>query len=137
DYFQFGYDDSILHLRKDIVLSATFQLTPKDSLEIEGTIDANLKWREEKHPEGATHNSAGSVFKKIEGHGAGRLIEQVGLKGHHIGGAQISIKHANFIVNTGSATAKDVVDLIELVKVKVRGELGLEMQTEISLIGEF
>lgn len=137
DYFAFGYDASVLHTKKDVVLSATFQLIPKDSQEIENTIDANLKWREEKHPQGAVHTSAGSVFKKIEGHGAGRLIEQVGLKGHIIGGAQISEHHANFIVNKGNATAKDVVDLISLVKEKVQQELGFQMQTEISLVGEF
>lgn len=137
DYFQFGYDDSILHHNKDVVLSATFTLTPKDPQEIEDTIDANLKWREEKHPKGAVHCSAGSVFKKIEGHGAGRLIEHVGLKGHLIGGAQISEQHANFIINTGNATAQDVVNLIELVKEKVKQAFGLEMQTEISMVGEF
>ena len=137
DYFHFGYDESVLHYNKNIVLSATFRLTPKDPEEIENSIDANLRWREEKHPHGAVHSSAGSVFRKIEGHGAGRLIEEVGLKGHQIGGAQISEKHANFIINTGDATAKDVIDLIELVKTKVKEELGLDMQTEISMIGEF
>jgi UDP-N-acetylmuramate dehydrogenase len=137
DYFQFSYDSSILHTKKDVVLSATFQLTPLDEAELEHRIDENLKWREEKHPQNAAHCSAGSVFKKIESHGAGRLIEQVGLKGHQIGGAQISERHANFIVNTRDATAKDVLDLINLVKEKVKQELGLEMQLEISLIGEF
>lgn len=137
EYFHFGYDTSILHSNKDIVLSATFELMEKDPEEIESVIDANLKWREEKHPHNAIHISAGSVFRKIEGHGAGRLIEQVGLKGHQIGGAQISERHANFIINTGDATAKDVMNLINLVKEKVRQQLGLEMQMEISVVGEF
>lgn len=137
EYFGFGYDKSILHTRKDVVLSVTFVLDKKDEAEIEHTIDENLKWRQEKHPQNAVHCSAGSVFKKIEGHGAGRLIEQVGLKGHQIGDAQISEKHANFIVNNGDATAADVMALINLVKEKVRQQIGLEMQTEISLVGEF
>jgi len=137
EYFHFGYDKSILHTKKDIVLSAKFELTQKEPSEIENVIDENLKWRAEKHPRNAAHTSAGSVFKKIEGYGAGRLIEQVGLKGHQIGGAQISEVHANFIINTGNATAKDVVALIDLVKEKVREKIGLEMETEISLVGEF
>ncbi len=137
EYFAFGYDTSILHTKKDIVLSATFALTPKTQEEIIQTIDENLAWREAKHPENAARNSAGSVFRKIEGYGAGRLIEQVGLKGYNIGGAKISDKHANFIINTGDASAKDVKDLIELVKKKVKEEMGLDMQIEISLVGEF
>lgn len=137
DYFGFGYDTSILHTKRDVVLLATFQLEKKDEAVIENTIDANLKWREEKHPQNAVHCSAGSVFKKIDGRGAGRLIEEVGLKGHQIGDAQISEKHANFIINTGSATAQDVVQLIELVKKTIQEKLNLEMQTEISLVGEF
>jgi UDP-N-acetylmuramate dehydrogenase len=137
DYFQFTYDYSILHERKDVVLSATFILTKENPDVIKERIVANKKWREEKHPFEAWKNSAGSVFKKIEGHGAGRLIEKVGLKGYTIGGAQISEKHANFIVNNGGATAKNVRDLIDLVESKVQKELGLIMQTEISFVGEF
>lgn len=137
DYFNFSYDYSSLHESQDIVLSATFSLTPKSPLEIQKTINDNLTWRQEKHPANATTCSAGSVFKKIEGYGAGRLIEKVGLKGYVIGGAQISPKHANFIVNTGGATAQDVMELIQLVQKKIKDELGLEMQPEISLVGEF
>lgn len=137
DYFSFGYDTSILHKQKDIVLSATFLLTPKDKAEIQKTVAENLSWREAKHPNEAVWTSAGSVFRKIEGYGAGRLIEQVGLKGYHIGGAKISEKHANFIINTGDATATDVKALIDLVAKKIYDELGLTMQLEISLIGEF
>ncbi len=137
DYFQFGYDSSILHTSHDIVLSATLKLTFEDPKIIQERVVANKKWRNEKHPFEAWKNSAGSIFKKNENFGAGRLIEQVGLKGHKIGGAQISEKHANFIVNTGGATAQDVVDLITLVKKKIQEKLGLEMVTEISFVGEF
>ncbi|HXS15353.1 MAG TPA: UDP-N-acetylmuramate dehydrogenase [Candidatus Saccharimonadales bacterium] len=137
EYFHFGYDYSMLHQRKDVVLSATFALSSKDVEEINVVIESNLSWRAEKHPEGAVWKSAGSVFKKIEGRGAGRLIQEVELKGHTIGGAQISEKHANFIVNNGTATAKDVKNLIELVQAKVKEQLNLEMIPEISLVGEF
>ncbi|HET9946991.1 MAG TPA: UDP-N-acetylmuramate dehydrogenase [Patescibacteria group bacterium] len=137
DYFQFGYDESILHSNHAIVLSATFSLKEKKKEEIEKVIEENISWRKEKHPENAVWTSAGSVFKKIEGHGAGRLIEQVGLKGYQIGGAKISEKHANFIVNADNATADDVMRLIDLVKEKVHMQLGLTMETEISFVGQF
>jgi UDP-N-acetylmuramate dehydrogenase len=76
------------------------------------------------------------VFKKIEGVGAGRLIEQAGLKGIHIGGAEVSRKHANFIVNTGNARAADVLQLIKLVQETVKQKLGYSLETEITVIGE-
>ncbi len=136
-YFQFAYDYSILHDTHDVVVSATFTLTPEDPKVIQERIHANVQWRAEKHPANATIRSAGSVFKKIEGHGAGRLIEKVGLKGKMIGGAKISEKHANFIVNAHHATAKNVRDLIDLVQSTVKQQLNLDMQTEISFVGEF
>jgi len=136
-YFQFGYDESILHTSKDIVMSATFRLTGKNSEEIQKIINADLQWRRDKHPKDAQLKSAGSIFKKIEGFGAGRLIQQVGLKGHQIGGAKISEVHANFITNEGGATAKDVRDLITLAQTAVKQQLNLDLVTEISFIGEF
>jgi UDP-N-acetylmuramate dehydrogenase len=76
------------------------------------------------------------VFKKIEGVGAGRLIEQAGLKGKRIGGAEVSTKHANFIVNTGNAKAADVLQLIKHVQEEVKRKLGYTLETEITVIGE-
>lgn len=136
-YFQFGYDQSVLHKSKDIVLSATFRLFPLPAEKIQETINANILWREKKHPKNAPNCSAGSIFKKIEGQGAGRLIEKVGLKGKIIGGAQISDVHANFIVNLGNATSQDVVDLIRLVQTTVMEQLHLDLEPEISFVGEF
>ncbi|HEY4482419.1 MAG TPA: UDP-N-acetylenolpyruvoylglucosamine reductase, partial [Candidatus Brocadiaceae bacterium] len=78
----------------------------------------------------------GSVFKKIEGVGAGRLIDQSGLKGARIGGAEVSTKHANFIVNTGNASAADVLRLIKHVQEEVKRKLGYELEPEITVIGE-
>src|SRR3989344_4736901 len=138
DYFQFGYDNSILHHDKNVfVLEITFNLKNKDPELIKSQIAANLDWRNEKQPPLSAFPSCGSVFKKIEGIGAGRLIEQCDLKGKQIGGAMISEKHANYIVNTGNATAQDVRELITLVQEKVFKETGFKLESEISFIGEF
>ncbi len=135
-YFQFSYDKSVLQRSKDIVLDVTFQLAPKSKEDIQKVIDENLAWRIAKQPRLEEYPSCGSVFKKIEGIGAGRLIDKAGLKGKRIGGAEISTKHANFIVNTGNAKASDVLQLIELVKKEVKQKLRYELETEISVIGE-
>jgi UDP-N-acetylmuramate dehydrogenase len=137
DYFRFGYDYSILHDRKDVVLDVTFRLTPQPRQELRDTIRENLAWRDDRHPDLWLYPSAGSVFQKIEGVGAGRLIDQCGLKGHVLGNAQIFHKHANIMVNLGGATAADVRALIDLAQTTVKRELGYELKTEIGLIGEF
>jgi len=137
DYFRFGYDYSILHDRQDVVLDVTFRLTPTPRQELRDTIRENLAWRDDRHPDLWLYPSAGSVFQKIEGVGAGRLIDQCGLKGHVLGNAQIFHKHANIMVNLGGATAADVRGLIDLAQSTVKRELGYELKTEIGLIGEF
>jgi len=137
EYFRFAYDYSILHDNNAIVLSAGLKLQRKNKGDIMKTINANLRWRKEKHPEDAEKKSAGSIFKKIEGYGAGRLIDKAGLKGKRIGGAEISTKHANYIMNVNNATARDVRELINLTQKTVKDQLGLELQTEINFVGEF
>ncbi|MDO8471113.1 MAG: UDP-N-acetylmuramate dehydrogenase [bacterium] len=138
DYFEFEYDDSILHHNKDIfVLEICFELEGKDPELIKAQISANLNWRNQKQPQLRGFPSCGSVFKKIEGVGAGRLIEKCGLKGKRIRGALVSKKHANYIVNTGNATARDVRELITLVQEKVYKETGFRLEPEIEFIGEF
>ena len=134
---KFGYDDSILHHRHDIVLSATFQLEKGDSDVMHRIAQENLSWRGGKHPWLEWHPSAGSIFKKIEGVGAGRLIDQCGLKGFHIGDAQISHIHANIMVNLGHATAKDVRALIAHAQKSVEEKFGQRLEPEIGFIGEF
>jgi UDP-N-acetylmuramate dehydrogenase len=136
-YFNFGYDYSILHDRKDVVLDVTFKLEPTPREQLRDVIRENLQWRDERHPDLWLYPSAGSIFQKIENVGAGRLIDQCGLKGHVLGGAQIFHKHANIIVNLGGATARDVRDLIDLAQTTVKRELGYELRTEIGMIGEF
>ncbi len=137
DYFAFGYDYSILHERADVVLEVRFQLTPTPQEELRETIRENLRWRDDRHPDLWLYPSAGSIFKKIEGIGAGRLIDQCGLKGRVIGNAQIFHKHANIIVNLGGATSTDVMQLIDLARETVLRELGYQLEPEIGLIGEF
>lgn len=137
EYFEFGYDSSILHRRNDIVLSATFRLSPTPREELRAVMRENLAWRDERHPDLWLYPSAGSVFQKIEGIGAGRLIDECGLKGRVYGGAGIFHKHANIIVNLGGASAGDVRTLIDLAHDTVLRETGYDLVTEIGLIGEF
>ncbi|HEY9422049.1 MAG TPA: UDP-N-acetylmuramate dehydrogenase [Thermoanaerobaculia bacterium] len=137
DYFQFGYDTSVLHHRPDIVLSATFQLEPGDPERMRRVVEENLEWRRERHPPLDSEPSAGSIFKKIEGIGAGRLIDECGLKGTRIGGAMITPRHANIFINVGGATAADVRALISHVQGIVATRTGYRLEPEISFVGEF
>ena len=137
DYFQFGYDDSILHHRPDVVLSATFRLKPGVRERLRQVIEENLHWRRERHPPLDTEPSAGSIFKKIEGIGAGRLIDECGLKGTTIGGAMVTPRHANIFINRGGATAADVRALIAHVQEVVEKQTGYRLEPEIGFVGEF
>jgi UDP-N-acetylmuramate dehydrogenase len=136
-YFQFGYDDSILHHRRDIVLSATFRLTPAEPEAMHRIVEENLEWRRQRHPPLDTEPSAGSIFKKIEGIGAGRLIDECGLKGHRIGGAMVTHRHANILINAGGATAADVRALIAHIQEVVKARTGYSLEPEIGFVGEF
>jgi UDP-N-acetylmuramate dehydrogenase len=136
-YMNFGYDDTILHHRKDVVLSATFKLERRDPAIMHRILQENLSWRGARHPWLDWHPSAGSIFKKLEGIGAGRLVDQCGLKGYRIGDAQISHIHANIMVNLGHATAADVIALIRHAQTTVREQLGHSLEPEIGFIGEF
>jgi UDP-N-acetylmuramate dehydrogenase len=137
DYFQFDYDYSILHDRDDVVLAATFQLEPGDEERMREIMEKNLEWREARHPPLDTEPSAGSIFQKIEGVGAGRLIDGCGLLGTRIGGAEITHRHANIMISRDDATAADVQALIQHVQKTVEKEEGYLLHPEISFIGEF
>ena len=137
DYVKFGYDDSVFHHRADYVLAATFRLEKADPARLYRIHQENLSWRGARHPWLQVHPSAGSIFRKIEGVGAGRLVDQCGLKGMQIGGAQISHLHANIIVNLGGATAADVRALIALAQDRVEAKFGQRLVPEIGFIGEF
>ncbi len=136
-YVGFGYDESIFHHRRDIILAATFRLVRGDQADLHRIMQENLSWRGGKHPWLDWHPSAGSIFKKIEGVGAGRLVDQCGLKGRRQGDAQISHIHANIMVNLGHATAADVRRLIEIAQEAVEKQHGVHLEPEIGFIGEF
>ena len=137
DYVNFGYDDTVFHHRKDVVLAATFQLGKGDPATMHRIIQENLSWRGARHPWLQFHPSAGSIFKKIEGVGAGRLVDQCGLKGFRVGNAAISHIHANIMVNLGGATARDVRELIATAQRAVEEKFGQRLEPEIGFIGEF
>jgi UDP-N-acetylmuramate dehydrogenase len=137
DYMKFGYDTSVLHGGRHVALAVTFRLPRGDENVMQRVIQENLSWRGARHPWLEIHPSAGSIFRKIEGVGAGRLIDQCGLKGFRIGDAQISYIHANIIVNLGRATAADVRALIAHAQRAVAGRFGQHLQPEIGFVGEF
>ncbi|MEG2570371.1 MAG: UDP-N-acetylmuramate dehydrogenase [Clostridia bacterium] len=131
DMHNFGYRTSFYKSGDNIILSAEFTLTHGDKSEIQKMMDEIQMRRRSKQP--LELPSAGSVFKRPEGHFAGGLIEQCGLKGMTIGGAQVSEKHAGFIVNIGGATCCDVLALIEYIKETVLREVGVELECEVLL----
>jgi len=137
DYMQFGYDTSVLHARDDIALAVTFRLQRGDEAAMHRVMQENLSWRGARHPWLQFHPSAGSIFKKIEGVGAGRLVDQCGLKGFRHGDAQISHIHANIMVNLGHATARDVRELIAIAQRAVEEKFGQRLEPEIKFVGEF
>ncbi|MEP7361449.1 MAG: UDP-N-acetylmuramate dehydrogenase [Chloroflexota bacterium] len=119
----------------DVVTWATFELTPADSAVIAERLDDIRRWRQAHQPLGLP--SAGSVFRNPDGDSAGRLIDELGLKGRRIGGATVSEKHANFIVNDQRGTAADVRLLAEEVRATVRRERGIELVFEIMFAGDW
>ena len=135
DGFNFGYRKSIFADICAVILEAELRLKAGDAAEIRAKMEEYKQSRTEKQP--LNLPSAGSVFKRPQGHFAGRLIEDAGLKGYKIGGAEVSEKHAGFIVNTGDATAEDVLSLIKHIQKIVKAEFGVELETEVKLMGEF
>lgn len=131
---KFDYRHSVFMEKKYIALSTTFKLSKGDSGAIKAQMNELLKARREKQP--LEYPSAGSTFKRPEGYFAGKLIEDAGLKGMSVGGAMVSPKHAGFIINTGDATACDVLTLVEIVKKKVLDMFGVTLECEIRFVGE-
>ncbi len=119
---------------QSVVLAATFQLTTESRSELEQKAAEFNEYRRRTQPPGA---STGSMFKNPIGNSAGRLIDQAGLKGTTIGGAEISTIHANFFVNHGNAKASDVKALIDLARERVKEKFDVELELEIELVGEW
>lgn len=133
DRIEFAYRRSSLP-EGSVVLEAAFDLEPGDPVQIRQRVSENLVQRNRGQP--VEWRSAGSVFKNPPGEYAGRLVEKAGLKGTRIGGACISPKHGNFIINLGGATAADVLALIDLVRSQVREEMHVELELEVQVVGE-
>lgn len=129
----FSYRKSIFQQRKELVIiSATFELSPGNRETIRETCEGFMASRKAKQP--LEYPSCGSAFKRPEGNFAGRLIEECGLKGHSVGGAAISEKHAGFIINKGGATSEDVKNLICEVQTRVNERFGILLEPEIEII---
>ncbi|PWB67642.1 UDP-N-acetylenolpyruvoylglucosamine reductase [candidate division GN15 bacterium] len=142
DYCRFGYRDSHLKTTHEVVVDALFGLTPGDRATISGKVKEILAARDGKHP--VDGMSAGCFFKNIpdpkEKFGklpAGRLLEEIGAKGMSVGGAKVFDKHANIIVNTGTATSKEIRQLADILKEKVKARFGIELQEEVIQLGRF
>ena len=117
-----------------IILGAQFKLKKGERAKIKKKISEILQWRQKKHP--LEFPNAGSIFKNLPMQIAGKLIEEIGMKGMNVGDAQISSKHANFIVNRGKATASDVLELIALIQAKAEKEKGVNLEPEVVIVGE-
>ena len=130
---QFGYRTSIVQKENMIVLSAVLKLQEGDRDTILETMQELRQKRQDKQPLDVP--SAGSTFKRPEGHFAGALIDEAGLRGYRVGGAQVSEKHCGFVVNKGNATASDVLQLIENVQRIVYEDSGVQLEPEVRMIG--
>ena len=128
----FGYRKSIFSQRKCLILRARFRLEQGDGYAIKARMDELAAKRREKQP--LEYPSAGSMFKRPPGHFAAALIDQCGLKGLTVGGAQVSEKHAGFVVNRGGATCADVLALVDQVKEEVLRQTGVELEMEVKVL---
>ncbi|MBP5231286.1 MAG: UDP-N-acetylmuramate dehydrogenase [Clostridia bacterium] len=128
----FSYRHSALQTSGRILLSASFACPEEDPAVIREDMERNMRARVEKQP--LDYPSCGSVFKRPEGHYAGALIEQAGLKGCSVGGAKVSEKHAGFIINAGDATSSDVRELIRIVQETVERKTGVLLEPEICIL---
>ena len=132
DALQFGYRSSAFQSMSVVITSVIIRLQHGDKTAIESRMQELLGRRKGKQP--LEYPSAGSVFKRPEGYFAGALIEQCGLKGKTIGGAQVSEKHAGFIINIGGATTRDVTDLIAYCQSVVMEQCGVQLEPEIKFV---
>jgi len=136
DELELRYRDSRLkHHPDQVVLAARFRLTTAEPDAIAASLDEIRRWRRDHQPLGIP--SAGSTFRNPPGDSAGRLIEAAGLKGRRIGGASVSEKHANFIVNDGRGTASDVRALVDQVAATVERESGIRLEPEVVFLGDW
>ncbi len=129
DELMLGYRTSVFKQNNEIILEAKFLLVPDKRENIQAKMDDFLGRRKDKQP--LEYPSAGSTFKRPEGYFAGALIEQSNLKGFSVGGAEVSRKHAGFVINKDNATCCDVLDLIKHIQASVKSNFGVELETEV------
>lgn len=134
DALGFGYRKSAMMLAGIIVTEVTLKLRSGDPTQIKERMDELAKARREKQP--LEHPSAGSTFKRPEGHFAAKLIDDCGLRGLSVGDAQVSEKHAGFVINRGSARASDVLELMRQIRERVFAAYGVVLEPEIRILGE-
>ena len=127
-----GYRRSIFSGGDYLIVEARFRLSPGDPADIEARMKELAAKRKEKQP--LEYPSAGSTFKRPEGYFAAALIDQCGLKGLTVGGAQVSEKHAGFVINRGGATCADVLALVEQIKAVVKERTGVELELEVKIL---
>ena len=130
----FGYRHTEFMDGGGIIISVKLRLTPSSADAVASKMDTLLNKRTSKQP--MNYPSCGSVFKRPLGGYAAKLIEDAGLKGASIGGAEVSTKHSGFIINKGEATANDITDLIKLVQKRVKKNSGIDLKTEVRIIGK-
>ena len=131
---KFEYRRSLLTTKDYIVLSAVIELQPGNVEEIKEIMADYSNRRSTKQP--LNFPSAGSTFKRPEGHFAAKLIDDCGLRGLNLRGAQVSDKHCGFVINSGGATAKDILDLMFIVKSTVNAKFGIMLEEEVKILGE-
>ena len=129
-----GYRYSSIPEKGYIVLGATLQLKKGNAAEIRGRMAELAEQRRAKQP--LQYPSAGSTFKRPEGYFAGKLVQDAGLKGKTIGGAQVSEKHSGFLINIGGATASDILELMRQVEQRVFEQFGVHLEPEVRILGE-
>lgn len=132
---ELGYRSSVFSRNGGVILSASIQLGPGDPPAIQSRMEELKFLRTSKQP--LEYPSAGSTFKRPEGYFAGKLIQDAGLRGFQVGGAQVSEKHCGFVINKDQATAMDIRSLMEQVSEKVYAQFGVRLEPEVKLIGEF
>ena len=132
---ELGYRTSVIAKKNFIVLEASIRLEKGDKEAIKARMDELKVQRTTKQP--LEYPSAGSTFKRPEGHFAGKLIQDAGLRGFQVGGAQVSEKHCGFVINKDQATAADVAELMRQVSLKVKEQFGVELEAEVKRLGEF
>ena len=132
---ELGYRTSVIAKKNYIVLEAEYQLERGDKAAIRARMDELKLQRVTKQP--LEYPSAGSTFKRPEGYFAGKLIQDAGLRGFQVGGAQVSEKHCGFVINKSDATAADIVELMRQVSEKVFQEFGVTLEPEVKRLGEF